>query len=492
MNLQSICTRLNQYLIDSEDLYWKNWVGLQDKIDIASLGRKTGDLFSIKTIDFIRKLLFSETDPVEKNRLRSILGQITLSYMENMSVDIKQQILNKEAVTTVDWNGKAVALRSFAVQIVNEPDKNKRRDMINLREKTVEKEINPLRMKLLSQMFSSVKDMGYNNYIDLCQETQNRDFREFAKEMESFLSDTEEIYRKYLSYFLELATGNTLNSDTYVSDLTAIMRCKLFDKMFPSKNLLPVLKKTVGGMGFSLDKIHLDLDDRPSKISRPCVSAVNPPEDVRLTIYPMGGFDDYSGLLHETGHALHFIHEIPDLNFIHKFWGDRGFTEGTAYLFQNITLNSTWLNEIMGLTDIESLQKYSAFMGILRFRRLIGQFLYLMDLFETEDPESVKDRYLFHSQRAHQVKFNASDYLKFDMELYSAGYIRARMFEVQLRDNMIQRFGQTWWNSLETGEYLKTLFKHGRMNRADDVVVELGYKKLDSDYYKQHYLGNLV
>lgn len=492
MNLRSICTRLNQYLIDSEDLYWRNWVGLQDDIDIAGLSQKTGDLFSLETIGYVRNLLKQAKTASESHRLRSILGQLTLSFMENQGADTQQKVLNREAATMVSWKGEEIPLRTFRVRTLNEPDRDRRKQMIEHRESVVEKEINPLKLTLLNGMFESVRQMGYANYIELCQETQNRDFRQFASEMEQFLSDTESVYREHLDYYLNMTTGKSLDDSTHSADLTAVMRCNIFDAHFPSDQLVPTLKQTVGGMGYGLDKIHLDLEDRPNKKPRPCVSAVNPPEDVRLTIYPVGGYEDYSGLLHETGHALHFIHETPQLDFIHKYWGDRGFTEGTAYLFQNITLNPVWLKTVMKLRDIRALQKYTAFMGILRFRRLIGQFLYLMDLFETDNPESVKDKYLFHLERAHQVKFDASNYLTFDMELYSAGYIRARMFELQLRNYLIKRFDENWWQKPDTGNYLNSLFVNGRMNRADDVVKDLGYNSLDPDYYRENYLSTLL
>jgi len=492
MNLQSICDRLNEYLIESENLHWRNWVGLQDDVNFEVLNKKTGDLFSLETIDFIRnKLKLSETES-ESHRLRSILGQLTLSFMENVGIDIQQEVLRKEAATCVVWKNESIPLRSFQVKILNESDRFMRREMASLRETVINKEINPLRVRLMARMFTAVKEMGYKDYVELCEETQGRDFRSFAKKMEIFLDQTESIYRENLNNYLLMTTGTELNKDSHSSDLTAVMKCNLFDADFPPDKLLPVLKETVEGLGFSLDKIHLDLEDRPNKKPRPCVSAVNPPDDVRLTIYPVGGFEDYSGLLHETGHALHFVNEKPDLDFIFKFWGDRGFTEGMAYLFQNITMNEAWLKKIVKLKTVAPLIKYNSFMGILRFRRLIGQFLYLMEFFTSDNPATLQNRYSHHFQRAHLVQFDSCDYMTFDMELYTAGYLRARMFELQLRENIVKQFGEMWWQKPAAGNFLVDLFQDGRKNRADDVVVQLGYNGLDPQYYKKQYIDRLL
>lgn len=491
MNLESMCPLLNRFIVESEDLYWRNWVGLEDDIDIAGLYTSYRAAFDPESIQNVRKALFSCETQSDRQRYRAILGQTTLAYMEFITADLQHEILKKEAQTTVDWKGESIPLRSFRVRILNEPDRLIRRDMLLLREKIEEELINPLRLELVRRMKQAVTDLGYVNYIELCEETQDRDFQVFAYDMRLFLKETESLYRHYLDYYLQKFASTSLDGDAHSSDIGAIMRCSMFDQHFPPGDLLPVIRTTIGGMGFTLDNVRLDLENRPRKKPRPCVSAVNPPEDVRLTIYPVGGFEDYSGLLHEVGHAVHFVHETPDLDFIFKFWGDRGFTEGIAYLFQNITMNRIWLRDQMNIPDPDDLIRYNAFMGILRFRRLIGSFLYQLDLFTSADSSMLKQSYVRHYEQAHQVSFDTSDYLTFDMELYSAGYLRARMFECQLRENLVQTFGSDWWRKKSTGEYLKTLFRNGRRCRADDVARDIGHSGLSYSFYRDRYTNLL-
>ncbi len=492
MNLEMICDQLNRFVIEMEDLYWRNWVGLQDEIDISGVYSKYPELFTLETIDTVRHALVTADDPEIKTFYRAVLGQITLSYMEFVSAEYQQEILKKEAQAEVTWRGEKVPFRAFRVRIFNEHDRSIRREMMSLRGEVENRVINPFRIQLVERMRKAVEDMGYRHYGELCEETQNRKFDAFAQEMEAFLDETEPLYRKYLDVYLQKFSGISLSKEAHSSDISAIMRCSLYDDDFPQKNLMSVLKKTIGGMGFALDKIHLDLESRPSKTMRPCVCAVNPPGDVRLTLSPVGGFEDYSSLLHEMGHALHFTHEREDLEFIYKFWGDRGFTEGTAYLFQNIAMNRLWLKELIGMKEPEDLIRYSAFMAILRFRRLIGSFLYQMELFTTKDLSSIRDRYKYHVERAHQVSFDTDDYLTFDMELYSAGYLRARMFEIQLRESMVEVFGEGWWKTEEAGNYLRTIFRDGRKSRADDVIRNLGYSCLSSMFYRDRYTELLL
>ncbi len=491
MKLSHIRDQMHTYLIESEDLYWRNWVGLQDEIDIVSLYQKYEEILSREAVSVVMDHFRKEDDPARKHQLRSLYGQIILSHMEYLTRDLNQEILKKEAVSTVEWEGQPISLRSFDVKIMNEPSREKRKEMIQLREFTVNRELNPLRRELIDQFLTIIRDLGYDNYISLCQETQNRDFDSFAREMALFLEKSEGIYRNYLDKYLKIEAGVSLDENTHNADLTAVMRSSRFDRYFSKEHLLPVLKTTLSSIGFNLDRVHLDLEDRPKKKPRPCVSAVNPPDDVRLTVYPVGGYDDYAGILHESGHAIHFTHEYPNLEFEFKYWGDRGFTEGTAYLFQHITMNASWLQDIIGMDHPEEFIEFNAFLNILRFRRLIAQFLYQLDLFNAPHLHGLDAVFKKRMETSHQVQFETSGYLNFDMEFYSAGYLRARLFEHQLRTHLSKLFGVDWWRSKKSADFLISLFRNGRKFRADDVVRELGYDKLDANQYLNYQLDIL-
>ncbi|MBN1355702.1 hypothetical protein JXA40_05450 [bacterium] len=483
MNLQEIRTRLHSFLIESEDLYWLNWIGVQDEIDIKSLYEKYSEILSLNNLTTVQSAMRNSRNPSEKHRLQALYGALTLGFLEYRASAHQQKILKLEAETTVNWDGRDIPLRSFGVKILNEPDRDTRMEMIFKKERAIHEKINPVRIEWTEDLFRSIGDLGYKNYIDLCRETQNRDFHSFYLETERFLDRSEDVFRRSLDRFLVRLTGQHLTGRTHEADLTALFRCSVFDGHFPPGGLIPALKNTISPMGFDLDKIQFDMEDRPKKKPRACVSAVNPPSDVRLTVYPLGGYEDYSGLLHETGHAVHFTHEHPELDFEFKFWGDRGFTEGTAYLFQNITLNMDWLHDIVGMTEPDEFLAFNAFMSILRLRRLIAQFRYQYELFDMASTAGMDRVYKTHMERAHSVQFETGGYLNFDLEFYSAGYVRARLFEVQLRTYCIRTFGQDWWRNSRTGRFLIPLYRKGRKPRADEVARRLGFDGLDMDLY---------
>jgi len=67
----------------------------------------------------------------------------------------------------------------------------------------------------------------------------------------------------------------------------------------------------LGGIGLDLrtaagTDVRVDDSLHPKKLPRAFVEPVNAPEDVRMSVKPVGGLDDYETLFHEAGHAVHF------------------------------------------------------------------------------------------------------------------------------------------------------------------------------------------
>ena len=56
-----------------------------------------------------------------------------------------------------------------------------------------------------------------------------------------------------------------------------------------------------------------------------------------------------------------------------------------------------------------------------------------------------------------------------DAAFYSAGYLRAWIFEVQLRDWLKGQFGEDWWRNKDAAEVLKENWKTGRMYMPEEL-----------------------
>ena len=58
--------------------------------------------------------------------------------------------------------------------------------------------------------------------------------------------------------------------------------------------------------------------------------------------------------------------------------------------------------------------------------------------------------------------------------LDSAGYLRAWIFELQLRDYLRSRFGNTWFAQKAAGRFLKEIWETGQLYSVDELCREIG------------------
>jgi len=76
-----------------------------------------------------------------------------------------------------------------------------------------------------------------------------------------------------------------------------------------------------------------------------------------------------------------------------------------------------------------------------------------------------------------------------DDGFYCAQYLRAWIFEVQLRRYLEDQFGKQWFSALEAGQFLRSLWKMGQERRAEELARDMGYGDLDASYLVEELLG---
>jgi len=473
-----------------EDRFYRNWIGVLDEINLPELFDRYQEIFGVEALAAVRERQPASAE--EDRRDRHLLGMLFTAHIDYQTRHLSETIIQAESKASVEWRGTPLPYRSISPAMIRARSRQERLALHDLAVKVRMEQLNPLRANVAVKTFEIVRSFGFTNYVELCGFVQRRDFNQLAAQLAPFLSRSEDVYFNYLDEFLTKYAGIGRREAT-VPDLASLRRVPDYDGHFPKNNLLQVLRETWAGLGFPLEQtnIQLDLDNRPNKIARPCVSAVDMPVDVRLTICPTGGYSDYVDLFHESGHAQHFVHVQPGLDFEYKYWGDRGFTEGMAYLFQHVTYNPDWLNKKMNFQDHRGFRKFNALTNLHHLRRLVSKFLYEKGLFEAESVKGAPARFSEVMSRGTGVYYTPDTYLDMDSELYAAGYSRARLFECQLRLHLEQRFGMDWWRKPACGDLLRDLWRDGRRNRAEDVLAELGLGGFDPDLYLEVNLAQL-
>jgi len=292
---------------------------------------------------------------------------------------------------------------------------------------------------------------------------------------------TEPVFEAELSVRLE-AIG-VPRSEAGIWDVAAMRRAKEFDPWFPAERLLPALKETLSGLGIDLDaqnNLHLDGESRPLKSPRASCANTRVPEDVRLVTKPRGGVDGYSSLFHEAGHAELCAHVAAELDFAHRRLGDTSLTGTYAFVLEHLLFSPTWLQGILGLRaeQIEPVIRYSRF-HLLWFVRRYGATLNYEPELHAGLVDAKATAYAHWLQQGCKVQVPPQRYLEdVDDHFYGAQYLRAWIFEAQLRLYVELTFGVEWFRQPGAGRFLKDLWHIGQQYPVDELAHQIGSRGL--------------
>ena len=220
--------------------------------------------------------------------------------------------------------------------------------------------------------------------------------------------------------------------------------------------------------------VSFDLEDRPLKSPRPFCSVLRAPTEVVLVLRPVGGLTDYAAFLHELGHALHFGHVDPSLPWEFRHLGDNSITEGFAFVFDRLSVDATWLREVIGLTEPQGLARTLALRELMMSRKYAAQFLWELDLFSDDEPQARRASWAEAIGRATGVQQSPANYLgSVDPVFYCARYLQGWLFEAVLSERLRADLGPAWFHEPAAGERLLALYRRGQDRPVAALFGEL-------------------
>jgi len=363
-------------------------------------------------------------------------------------------------------------------RISNEPLMERRHELY-ARQEAVTAKSNDQRAERFQDMYSAARDLGFTDYTTLCDQLEDLHLAWPTEQMRTFLDRTEEVYVEHLARYL--AALGVHQDEANVSDTLYLFRAPHFDELFPAERMIPTLRATLAGLGIDMDSqegLELDTEPRLLKSPRAFCAPIRVPEEVKLVIKPIGGQNDYKALFHEAGHAQHAVNTAAGLPFAFKRLGDNSVTEGYAFLFDNLIRNRHWLREVLGAPEYEEYVKFSRFHKLWYLRRYGAKLLYEQELHGgVEDPAS---RYTEILGNALKVGIAPEKYLEdVDDAYYVAQYLRAWIFEVQMRDYLEREYGHAWFTKPAAGRFLMDLWRQGQRDNVVELARQMGYEGLD-------------
>jgi hypothetical protein len=342
---------------------------------------------------------------------------------------------------------------------------------------------NPMRVHRVKAQHEIARKLGFADYRAMVERLRGWDLPGFSQQLDPLVAQTTDLFDEQLARYLSAARVPRDEADT--SDVAFVMRASDFDNLFQADRLVPSIERTITLMGMPLDStpgLKFDTDARPLKSPRAFCAPVRVPKEVYLVIKPIGGVDDYRALFHESGHAEHFSHISGELPFEFRYLGDEAISETFAFLFEHLTQNPRWLVDVLRLPlkEAERYHRFALFTKMWMLRRYVSKLRYEL-VMHKEGPEGMEDAYTkFLGDHLH-VRISPERYLDdVDDAFYVAGYLRAWVFEVQLRRFLEDQFGENWYEKQSAGSFLKSLWTIGLQDSVEEIAQkQIGAKGID-------------
>jgi hypothetical protein len=460
---------------------YTHYSGQKDKLEIASIYERYGHLFSK---DLARNCLdrWQNARSGEEARSCKHLHQFAFfGYIGNLTKSIVEELAKAQSEKSIAVRGETIGYYSIVPRLMNEPDAQVRRE-IDGRLAEVEMELNRLRWEKWQITFDVFREFGYGSYREGCEKAFEVDYGALAASLREFLEVTEDEYvssfddlaRKRLGYPIEKARK---------CDFSFLLRGQTWDDLFPKEGMIEKATRFCHDLGMPLQgtpAIVTDVVEREKKRPRAFCSAVRMGKEVYICIRPAGGMNDYLAFLHELGHAYHFACTDDKLPAEMTMVGDSATSEVFAFNFNYLGADPLWLQTYLGIEDPSEITEFLRLDKLYFLRRYASKLLYELELhkdYRIDGRGELYDRYLTDGLKAeHRWEYWLSD---LDDAFYSAGNLRAWIFEMQLREHLRREYGADWWRDRGAGEELRELWRTGRMYMPEEMSEMLFGGPLD-------------
>ncbi|MEP6904982.1 MAG: hypothetical protein ABI875_02805 [Gemmatimonadales bacterium] len=435
-------------------------------------------------LDFTLGLFRDTAKGTEEHRSARYLLEWQLEAQSSRSLaslDEAEIALESSAyVQTVD--GRQIQYQAAAIEIANEKDRPSRLALDDARAALVEREHAPIRMERLQREKEFIESLGIGSgYNAAFEEITGVSLSGLAAECAAFLSDTQSMWDETLPYFLRASLG-IKPSEATRADALALLRASEYDFAFPGGALMESVRRQLLEMGLDPDaggRITYDVGDRPGKRSRAFCAPTRVPQEVYLVLRPHGGQSDYTTLLHEAGHALHFAHVRADYPFEFRWLGDNSVTESYAMLFDHRMEDPGWLLRYteLGKPKLQGYLRMAGFEELHYLRRYCAKLIYEVHAYSDDARmRDLPDLYVDTLTRATTFQYRTADaFVDFDPRYYSTRYLRAWQLQSLVNESLVARFDADWYRNPAAGPWLvQELWAEGQRETAEEIAARVG------------------
>jgi hypothetical protein len=447
--------------------------------------------------------------------LRFLRRTLTRERLGLETASFSDEYTDAEAGATVrlPWKEKPVAYRDLQNLIAQEEDPQRRQQAFVAVNAVRTEKLNPILERREQAAQKAARETGFADYVALSEDLRNVKLDPLLSAGVAYVKATESIYRATLDRVAREEL-DIPREKLRVADLNRLWKAPRLGRFFDKELELKALQEFLGGIGLDLrtaagTEVRVDDALHPKKVPRAFVDPVDAPADVRLSVKPVGGLDDYETLFHEAGHAVHFANATAQpRELVNEGYGAP--TEAFGEFFRHAFSDPRWLvryrsflqaqgrrtpldaelaaiERDLALREMSYLRRY-AFAKIAYELRLHGrpaaQIAPALELIAAPDKAKDDPRELYRQlfSVAYGFELNAEESGLFltdvDDTFYAADYARAFVLAGMMHEGIRRRFGADWYANPAVGRFLKEqLFAPGTALSSEDVAERLGFPR---------------
>jgi len=151
------------------------------------------------------------------------------------------------------------------------------------------------------------------------------------------------------------------------------------DKHFPADSQLTIIKRSLIGLGFDIDKLPIYFDSMYSDGGAQFAEMfpIRPPHEIRILTHSVDGLESTQALMNKIGQAIHLSHITQNQQlFIDRM--ESAWTEGMGLMFASLLTRPSWLIKYANIspTLAEGFTEARREIGVVRLRTQLLQMMF--------------------------------------------------------------------------------------------------------------------
>jgi hypothetical protein len=464
--------------------YYESQAGLKPTAELQPIYAEYADILGVDALAMVREVFLAAPDGSEEHRgTRLLLDWLVDAQAQRVLAPLDEREIAWEnaAILTLD-DGRQMPYQRAAIEIANAADREERQRIERARASLVKRELSPLRRDRFTREIDEIAALEIaDGYIPTFEALSGFDLHDLAGQCAQFLRDTQAMWDDTVREVVRTKLAVPISEATR-ADALALMRASEFDAYFPGRQMEPAVRRQTSEMGIdpaANGRVIYDTGEREGKRARAFCAPVRVPDEVYLVLRPHGGHTDWSTLLHELGHALHFGYTSPDLPFEYRWLGDNSVTEGYAMLLDHLLHDAGWLRRYTELSSdaVPKFLRAAGFEELQFLRRYCGKLMYEVELYGGKVSWSaLPELYVQTLSSATTFRYDPADaFVDVDPRFYAARYLRAWQLQAVFTERLVERFDADWWRNPRAGPWIvEQLFGAGQRELGHEIAARVG------------------